>query len=146
MAATKGSVLLAKNVLIETTKTGDQVLMECGRGTILIVLLFLAAYTTARSVFHTKVFRLSQHSDRLCTDCNYCLFLDNSVSGLFPEEQKNLNITREEVQNTVLENVRRARDYLCKVNPSILKDKLDVKFSVIIEKPTTESVFRFSFY
>ncbi|KAK8798103.1 hypothetical protein WA171_005628 [Blastocystis sp. BT1] len=119
MAATKGSVLLAKNVLIETTKTGDQVLMECGR----------AAYTTARSVFHTKVFRLSQHIDRLY----------NSVSGLFPEEQKNLNITREEVQNTVLENVRRARDYLCKVNPSILKDKLDVKFSVIIEKPTTES-------
>ena len=140
MAATKCSVLLAKNFLTETTKTGDQVLMECGRGSILIPLSFAAAYTTARSVFHTKVFRLSQHIDRLCTGFINSSLLDNSVSGLFPEEQKALNITREEVQNTVLENVRRARDYLCKVNPSIVADKLDVKFSVIIEKPTTESV------
>lgn len=107
---------------------------------------FSAAYTTARSVFHTKVFRLSQHIDRLCTLCSHFLLLDTSVSGLFPEEQKNLNITREEVQNTVLENVRKARDYLCKVNPSILTDKLDVKFSVIIEKPTSEIVFHSDSY
>lgn len=38
----------------------------------------------------------------------------------------------------MVSNVSKARDYLCKVNPAVLEDKLDVKFSVIIEKPTEE--------
>ena len=65
----------------------------------------------------------------------------NSVSGLFPEEQKRLNITKEEVRQTVLHSVTRARDYLCEIDPAIRTDRLDVKFSIIIEKPSDEVVF-----
>ena len=66
--------------------------------------------------------------------------LVNSVSGLFPEEQKKLNITREEIRQTVLHSVTKARDYLFELDPTIRKEKLDVKFSIIIEKPTEETV------
>ena len=66
MASTKCAVLLSKNILTETMKTGDQILLECGRGTIILEILYVAAYTTARSVNHTKIFRLTQHVDRLC--------------------------------------------------------------------------------
>ena len=63
----KSSILLVKNILTETCKTSDQVLMDCGRGKLYLSnILYVAAYTTARSVYHTKVFRLSQHIDRLC--------------------------------------------------------------------------------
>ena len=57
---------------------------------------------------------------------------------MFPEEQKSLNITKEEIRNTMISNVRKARDYLCEKNPAIAADKLNVKFSVIIEKPSKE--------
>ena len=59
---------------------------------------------------------------------------------MFPEEKQTLNITREEIQDTVMDSVKEARNYLCKLNPDILSEKLDVKFSVIIEKPSTEQV------
>ena len=65
-------------------------------------------------------------------------FEDTSLSGLFPEEQKKYNITKDVIRSSVVSNVSKARDYLCKVNPAVLEDKLDVKFSVIIEKPTEE--------
>lgn len=66
MASVHKAVLLSKNVLGETTKTMGQVLEECGRGGFGVWILFVAAYTNARSVDSTKVFRLSQHIDRLC--------------------------------------------------------------------------------
>ena len=59
---------------------------------------------------------------------------------MFPEEKQTLNITRKEIHDTVMDSVREARDYLCKLNPEILSEKLDVKFSVIIEKPSFEQV------
>lgn len=40
------------------------------------------------------------------------------------------------IHEAVVSNVIKARNYLCEVNPSVLENKLDVKFSVIIEKPT----------
>lgn len=95
--------------------------------------MILAAYTTARSVCYSRVFRFSHHIDRLFT----------SVSGLFPEEQKHFNITREEVRQTVLNSVTKARDYLFEVDPSIRSNKLDVKFSIIIERPSEQQVFVF---
>lgn len=64
--------------------------------------------------------------------------VDTAIAGLFPEEQQSLNITKEEIRNTMISNVRKARDYLCEKNPAIVEDKLNVKFSVIIEKPTKE--------
>ena len=73
MASTKCAVLLSKNVLTETMKTGDQILLECGRGPSSHLTLCIAAYTTARSVNHTKIFRLSQHVDRLCNHCHFSL-------------------------------------------------------------------------
>ena len=62
---------------------------------------------------------------------------------MFPEEKESLNITKEEIQNTMMDHVKKARDYLCKLNPDIVKDKMDVKFSVIIEKPSAAIVFFF---
>lgn len=64
--------------------------------------------------------------------------IDTAVSSLFPEEQKSLNITKEEIRESVVANVRRARGFLCEKNPAVLNDNLNVKFSVIIEKPTKE--------
>ena len=66
MASVHKAVLLSKNVIGETTKTMGQVLAECGRGVFGAWILSVAAYTNARSVDSTKVFRLSQHIDRLC--------------------------------------------------------------------------------
>lgn len=59
---------------------------------------------------------------------------------LFPEEQKSLHITKEEVHNSVLEDLRKARNYFCQLNPSVLTDRTDMKICVIIEKPSTEIV------
>ena len=59
---------------------------------------------------------------------------------MFPEEKQALNITRKEIHDTVMGSVKEARDYLCKLNPEIISEKLDVKFSVIIEKPSFEQV------
>ena len=59
---------------------------------------------------------------------------------LFPEEQKSLHITKEEVHNSVLEDLRKARNYFCQLNPSVLTDKTDMKICVIIEKPSAETV------
>ena len=59
---------------------------------------------------------------------------------MFPEEKQALNITRKEIHVTVMGSVKEARDYLCKLNPEIISEKLDVKFSVIIEKPSFEQV------
>lgn len=73
--------------------------------------------------------------------CAFLSILVTSVSGLFPEEQKHFNITREEVRQTVLNSVTKARDYLCEVDPSIRSNKLDVKFSIIIERPSEQQVF-----
>ena len=54
-----------------------------------------------------------------------------------------MNITREEVQSTMMSSVKEARDYLCQLNPEIISEKLDVKFSVIIEKPSFEQVLSY---
>lgn len=88
-------------------------------------------------MYHTKVFRLSQHIDRLCRIFQiWWLSIVTSVSGIFPEEQKKYNITREDIRSSVISNVSKARDYLIKVNPAVRDEKMDVKFSIIIEKPT----------
>ena len=60
---------------------------------------------------------------------------------LFPEEQKSLHITKEEVHNSVVEDLRKARNYFCQLNPSALTDKTDMKICVIIGKPSAETVF-----
>ena len=52
-----------------------------------------------------------------------------------------MNITKEEIRQTVLHSVTKARNYLFEIDPTIRNEKLDVKFSIIIEKPTEETVF-----
>lgn len=51
-----------------------------------------------------------------------------------------MNITKEEIRQTVLHSVTKARNYLFEIDPTIRNEKLDVKFSIIIEKPTEETV------
>lgn len=54
MASIHKTVLLSKNVLAVTTKTMGQVLEECGRCGFGAWILYVAAYTNARSVDGTK--------------------------------------------------------------------------------------------
>lgn len=62
----KSSILLTKNILSETSITADQILRGLKEGRVSLMNLYIAVYTTARSVKYTSVFRLDQHIDRLC--------------------------------------------------------------------------------
>lgn len=65
-------------------------------------------------------------------------FIVTGLSALFPEEQKKYNISKDVIRNNVVTNVTKARDYLRQVNSTKLDDNFDIKFSVIIEKPTED--------
>lgn len=84
MASIHKTVLLSKNVLAVTTKTMGQVLEECGRCGFGAWILYVAAYTNARSVDGTKIFRLSQHIDRLCLSCLFFLILSHLCFNVIP--------------------------------------------------------------
>ncbi|KAK8792879.1 hypothetical protein WA158_005043 [Blastocystis sp. Blastoise] len=104
------------------TGSADEMLQQLARG----------AYTAARTVQGTKVFRFSQHLQRL----------SNSIIGLSPEGSyiPNDAILKDKVVNSICDTY----DYLCKQDKTILENNKDIRFTIHFPVPIIENTFDFN--
>lgn len=109
-------ILLSEGRVSTTTQGADTLLLQKGT----------CGYTTARSVFGTRVFRFEDHVVRLMT----------AMSGLFPEACGTFGITKEEIRERISHDISLCWQELYKIQPELKQSNGDVKINVMIECPT----------